>query len=61
MTLGEFLKSPQNSQSIKAVEKIVKELVDALPIFAEDWLPGAEVSHEVDSDLMMKAMIYGTF
>ncbi len=60
-TLGEFLKSPQNLQSIKAVENIVKEIVDALPIFSEDWLPGAEVSHEVDSDLMMKAMIYGTF
>ena len=60
-TLGEFLKSPQNSQSIKAVENIVKELVDALPIFSEEWLPGAEISHEIDSDLMMKAMIYGTF
>ena len=60
-TLGEFLKSPQNSQSIKAVENIVKELVDALPIFSEEWLPGAEFSHEIDSDLMMKAMIYGTF
>ena len=58
--LGEFLKSPQDSRAIKAVENIVKELVDALPIFSEEWLPGAEISHEVDSDLMMKAMIYGT-
>ena len=59
-TLGEFLKSPQDSQSIKAVAAIVKELVDALPIFSEEWLPGAEVTREMDSDLMMKAMIYGT-
>ena len=59
-TIGEFLKSPQNSISINAVAEIVKELVDGLPIFSEEWLPGAEVTHEVDSDLMMKAMIYGT-
>ena len=59
-TLGEFLKSPQNSIAIKAVDAIIKELVETLPIFSEEWLPGAEISHEVDSDLMMKAMIYGT-
>ena len=59
-TLGEFLRSPQDSQSIKAVGAIIKELVDALPIFSDEWLPGVEVAREVDSDLMMKAMIYGT-
>ena len=59
-TLGEFLKSPQNSIAIKAVDAIIKELVETLPIFSEEWLPGAEISHEVDSDLMLKAMIYGT-
>ena len=59
-TIGEFLKSPQDSQAIQAVGSIVKELVDALPIFSEEWLPGAEVAHEVDQDLMLKAMIYGT-
>lgn len=59
-TLGEFLRSPQNSDAIKAVGAIVKELVEGLPIFAEEWLPGAEVVREVDSDLMMKAMVYGT-
>lgn len=58
-TLGEFLKSPQNSQSIKSLSLVIKDIVDALPIFSEEWLPGAEVSHEVDSDLMMKALIYG--
>lgn len=59
-TLGEFLRSPQDSNAIKSVRKIVKELVDELPIFAEEWLPGAEVVREIDSDLMMKAMVYGT-
>lgn len=59
-TLGEFLRSPQDSNAIKSVRKIVRELVDELPIFADEWLPGAEVVREIDSDLMMKAMVYGT-
>ncbi|MBR5913358.1 MAG: serine hydroxymethyltransferase [Selenomonadaceae bacterium] len=59
-TLGEFLKSPQDSRSIKAVGEIIKDLVETLPIFSEEWLPGAEVAHEVDSDLMFKALVYGT-
>ena len=59
-TLGEFLRSPQDSKAIKSVGAIVKELVESLPIFAEEWLPGAEVVREVDSDLMMNAMVYGT-
>lgn len=59
-TLGEFLRSPQDSKSIKSLTVIIKDLVDTLPIFSQEWLPGAEVTHEVDSDLMLKAMIYGT-
>ena len=59
-TLGEFLRSPQDEKSIKAVESIIKEMVETLPIFSDEWLPGDEVSQEYDSDLMMKAMIYGT-
>lgn len=59
-TLGDFLRSPQDAKAIKAVETIIKELVDGLPIFAEEWLPGAEVVREVDSDLMMKSLVYGT-
>ena len=59
-TLGEFLSSAQDAKTIKSVGMIIKELVDGLPIFAEEWLPGAEVVREVDSDLIMKAMIYGT-
>lgn len=60
LTLGEFLRSPQDAKAIKSVGLIIKELVEGLPIFSEEWLPGAEVVREVDSDLMMKAMIYGT-
>ena len=60
MTLGEFLKSPQDSKAIKSVEKVIKELVEGLPIFSDEWLPSDEVVSEIDSDLMMKAMIYGT-
>lgn len=59
-TLGEFLRSAQDKNAVHSVELIVKELVDALPIFAEEWLPGAEVAREIDSDLMMKALVYGT-
>ncbi|MBO4780370.1 MAG: hypothetical protein J5497_07020, partial [Selenomonadaceae bacterium] len=50
----------KDAKAIKAVEMIIKELVDGLPIFAEEWLPGAEVVREVDSDLMMKSLVYGT-
>ncbi|MBR6013399.1 MAG: serine hydroxymethyltransferase [Selenomonadaceae bacterium] len=60
LALGEFLKSPQDSNSIKSVEKIIKELVEGLPIFSDEWLPSDEIVKEIDSDLMMKAMIYGT-
>ena len=59
LTLGEFLKSAQDSQAIKSVEKIIRELVEDLPLFAEDWLPEAEIIREGDAELMMKAMIYG--
>lgn len=59
-TLGEFLRSSQDSKAVKSVKIIVKEIVDNLPIFAEEWLPGEEFVSEMDSDLMMKAIIYGT-
>ena len=60
LTLGEFLKSPQNASSIKAVKMVVKEMVENLPLFAEEWLPEDEIIHEQDSELMLKTMIYGT-
>ncbi len=60
LTLGEFLKSPQDSQSIKAVSKIIKEMVENLPLFSDEWLPESEIVQERDADLMMKALVYGT-
>lgn len=58
-TLGEFLKSPQDSNAIKKVEKVVKEVIDGLPLFSEDWLPAEEIIRERDTELIMKSMIYG--
>ena len=60
LTLGEFLKSPQDSRAIKAVKMVIKEMVENLPLFAEEWLPEEEIIHEQDAELMMKALVYGT-
>ena len=57
--LGEFLKSPQDEQAIKSVQKFVKNVVEDLPLFSHDWLPDDEIFNEHDADLMMKTMIYG--
>lgn len=58
-TLGEFLKSPQDLAAINAVEKVIKKIIDGLPLFAEDWLPAEEIIKERDAELIMKSMIYG--
>lgn len=58
-TLGEFLKSPQDSRAIKKVEQVVKEIIEGLPLFSEDWLPAEEIIRERDAELIMKSMIYG--
>ena len=60
LTLGKFLKSPQDSQAIKSVSKVIKEMVENLPLFSEEWLPEAEIIQERDADLMMKSLVYGT-
>lgn len=59
LTLGEFLKSAQDEKAIKSVQNVVKELIENLPLFSDEWLPEEEIFMERDSDLMMKAMIYG--
>ncbi len=59
LTLGEFLKSRQDMQAMKAVSEVIKEMVENLPLFSEEWLPEAEIIREQNSELMMKAMIYG--
>jgi len=58
-TLGKFLQSKQDAQAIKSVSKVVKEMVEDLPLFSEEWLPEAEIIRERDPELMMKALIYG--
>ena len=58
ITLGEFLKSAQDMQAIKSVSVIIKEMVENLPLFSDEWLPEAEIIQERDADLMMKSMVY---
>ena len=58
LVLGEFLKSPQDSQAIKSVESVIEEMVENLPLFSEDWLPEEEIIREADNDIMMKTMVY---
>ncbi len=59
LMLGKFLKSSQGEQEIQSVQKFVKDLVENLPLFSEDWLPEEEIFQEHDTDLMMKSIIYG--
>ena len=59
LTLGEFLKSRQDSRVAEKLSKVIKEIVERLPLFSEEWLPEAEIIRERDPELMMKALIYG--
>lgn len=58
-TLGKFLQSRQDSQAAAGVNKVVKNIVENLPLFSEEWIPEAEIIRERDPELMMKALIYG--
>ena len=60
LTLGEFINSSMDSKAINSVGDVIKELVEALPLFSEYWLPAAEITQNYDPDLIMKAMIYGS-
>lgn len=57
--LGEFLNSSQDEHMVESFSMIVREVVENLPLFSEEWLPEDELVREQDSELMMKAMIYG--
>ncbi len=59
LTLGEFIKSNFTAHDIAAVKNIVKEMTENLPLFSEEWLPEGEIVPQQDTDLMLKAMIYG--
>ena len=58
-TLMKFLVSPQDDREIKAVSKVVRKMVENLPLFSEDWLPELESAQDDDSDFMMNALIHG--
>lgn len=58
-TLGKFLKSSQDAAAINSVQQMVKEIIEGLPLFSEDWLPAEEIIRERDTELIMKSMIYG--
>ena len=59
LTLGEFLKSRQDTKSVIGLSKVIKEIVESLPLFSEEWLPETEIIRERDPELMMKALVYG--
>ena len=59
LTLGEFLKSRQDTKSVTGLSKVIKEIVESLPLFSEEWLPETEIIRERDPELMMKALVYG--
>lgn len=56
--IGEFLRCPQDSESIKTISKMIKRMVESLPIFAEDWLPELESIDNSKSEVDVNAMIY---
>ena len=57
-TLGDFLHSPQDSAAQKAVSKVIRKMVENLPLFSEDWLPELESMSEDDADIAMQAMVH---
>lgn len=56
--IGAFLHSPQDKESIKAIARMIKRMVESLPIFAEDWLPELESIDHGKADMAMNAMIH---
>ncbi len=56
--LGKFIKSEQNTLAIMEVGKVIRKMVENQPLFSEEWLPDAEITQEIDSELMMTAMVH---
>lgn len=56
--IGKFLHSAQDTASIYEIGKVIRKMVENQPLFSEEWLPDAESAHEVDSDLLMTAMVH---
>ncbi len=57
-TLGNFLHSPQDNAAQKTVSKVIRKMVENLPLFSEDWLPELESMPEDDADIAMQAMVH---
>ncbi len=58
-TIGEFLNSPQDDSEIKKVSRVIRKLVENLPLFSEDWLPELESLQDENLDVVFKAFIHG--
>ncbi len=58
LTLGDFLHSAQDATAQKAVGKVIRKLVENLPLFSEDWLPELESTEDLDTDLALQAMVH---
>ena len=56
--LGKFLLSSQNDAAIQSVGKVIRKMVENQPLFSDEWLPDAESAQDVDSDLLMTAMVH---
>ena len=56
--LGKFLRSAQDNMAIQMVGKVIRKLVENQPLFSDEWLPDAEAARDVDSDLLMTAMVH---
>lgn len=57
-TLGKFLLSAQNDAAIREIGKLIRKMVENQPLFSDEWLPDAEAAQEIDSDLLMTAMVH---
>ena len=57
-TLGKFLLSSQDNAAIQAVGKVIRKMVENQPLFSDEWLPDVEAAQDLDSDLLMTAMVH---
>ena len=56
--IGAFINSPQDENSVKTLKKMIRRMVETLPIFAEDWLPALESVEQGKADMAINAMIH---
>ncbi|MBR4903870.1 MAG: serine hydroxymethyltransferase [Selenomonadaceae bacterium] len=56
--IGKFLHSAQDTAAIYEIGKVIRKMVENQPLFSDEWLPDAEAAQDVDSDLLMTAMVH---